>query len=241
MPDAPGERGPWPVGVRTALLPLGNGHAPVEIWYPAKRGTETGKNQEVYDYIKWLPPEAQAEVPSADKPVPVICNCYRELPIDTAHGPFPAVVYVHNLGAARIASIGIVSHWASRGFVVVALDHPKQHLQDLLAYASIGTCTASGVTEDLNRDRDVPAELAMLRAPTGDFAFLSGAIDAARMAVVGHSEGAAFAAKAGGQSGVRLIMQWNATFAVTTGGDLQGLAYVTGTEDGSVGGRYTAA
>jgi hypothetical protein len=236
----PAVRGPWPVGARSVRLPLGTGSAMAEIWYPAKLGSEVAKDKHVYDYIAWLPPEAQEDVPAADRPVPVICDCYRDLPIATSHGPFPAVVFAHNLGTAGVSSIGIVAHWASRGFIVLALDHPKIHLQDVLAYASIGWCTASGVTEDVDRTRDVPAELAMLRAPSGDFAFLEGAVDATRIAVVGHGEGATFAAKAAGESGVRLIMQWNASLAVAAGGDLRGLAYVTGSLDGTTGGRYTA-
>jgi hypothetical protein len=240
VPADPAVRGPWPVGARGVRLPLGTGSAAAEIWYPAKLGSEVGKDPYVYDYIAWLPPEAQEDVPAADRPVPVVCDCYRDLPIATSHGPFPAVVFVHNLGTAGVSSIGIVSHWASRGFIVVALDHPKIHLQDVLAYASIGWCTASGVTEDTERTRDVPAELAMLRAPSGDFAFLEGAVDVTRMAVVGHGEGATFAAKAAGESGVRLIMQWNASIAVAAGGDLRGLAYITGSLDGTTGGRYAS-
>ena len=240
VPADPGTRGPWPVGVRTVEVSLGAGSAPAEIWYPAKLGSEAGHDAFVYDYIRWLPPEAQEDVPAADKPVPVACDCYRDLPVATSHGPFPAVVYVHNLGAAGVSSIGIVTHWASRGFIVVALDHPKIHLQDVLAYASIGWCTASGVTEDANRSRDVQAELALLRAPTGDFAFLEGAVDATRMAVVGHGEGATFAVKAAGESGVRLIMQLNASLAVTPAGDLRALAFITGSQDGTSGGRPSA-
>lgn len=240
VPADPGTRGPWPVGVRTAKVMLGSGSAPAEIWYPAKLGSAGGQAQFVYDYVKWLPPEAQEEVPAEDRPVPVVCDCYRDLPIATSHGPFPAVVFAHNLGAAGVSSIGLMTHWASRGFIVVALDHPKIHLQDVLAYASIGWCTASGATEDANRTRDIPAELALLRAPSGDFAFLEGAVDATRMAVVGHGEGATFAVKAAGESGVRLIMQWNASLAVTASGDLRALAFITGSQDGTTGGRPTA-
>lgn len=240
VPDDPGARGPWPVGVRTATVSLAGKAAPVEIWYPATIGSEVGKSQEVYDFVQWLPPEAQEDVPSADKPVPVTCNCYRDLPIDAAHGPYPAVVFVHNIGAFRVASAGIMAHWASRGFIVVALDHPLLILQDVLAYASLGWCTSSGITEDTMRKRDVAAELAALRAPADSFAFLSGAVDTTRMAVVGHSEGAPYAVGASGEEGVRFVMLWNSNLTVAATGDLQGVAYVTGAEDTSTTGRPSA-
>ena len=66
-------------------MTIGTGQAPVEVWYPAKIGSAEGKAREVYDFIKWLPPEAQEEVPANEKPVPVLCNCYRDLPIDNEH------------------------------------------------------------------------------------------------------------------------------------------------------------
>jgi predicted dienelactone hydrolase len=242
--DDPGTRGPWPVGVRTSLIPITSVNVPAEIWYPAKRGTEAGKTEEVYDFIKWLPPEAQADVAAVDKPVPVICHdCYRDLPIDEANGPFPVVVFVHNFGVFRTGSANLMAHWASRGFVVVALDHARLHLQDILAYTSLfGTCTpAGGLVEDTTLKRDVAALLDMLRAPKDDFAFLSGALDTTKMAVAGHGDGADYAARASGQAGVRLILQLNHSVDVAVAGDVTSVAYITGGNDGTSYGRTSAA
>lgn len=227
----PGEAGPWPVGVQTLSVTLATGQTPVEVWYPAKLGSEAGKFQEIYDFIEWLPPEAQEEVPAAEKPVPVLCNCYRDLPIDSEHGPYPVVIFAHNVGAFRVSSVGIMAHWASRGFIVLALDHPRLHLQDVLAYASYGACTGSGLTDDAERTRDIGALLAAVRNPTGGFAFLSGVADATNIAVAGHSDGAAYAAAASGQAGVRLIMIWNYNTTVPQRGDLEAVAYFASGSD----------
>lgn len=238
LPDDPGTRGPWPVGVRTAMLPLGGGQVPVEIWYPAEPGSEDGQNKYVFDFIKALPPEAQEDVPSSDKPVPVYCDCYRDLPIDAAHGPYPVSIFVHNIGAFRTESAGLMEHWASRGFVVAAIDHPYLILQDVLAVASLGACSSSGVTEDTSRQRDIGALLGVLRAPTAGFSFLDGAVDASQVAVSGHSDGARYAASASGLEGVRLVMLWNNAVTVTRHGDLEAIAYFAGGEDRSSGGAY---
>jgi hypothetical protein len=238
IPEDPGGRGPWPVGVRTVMLPLGGGQVPVEIWYPATPGSEDGHDKHVFDFIKWLPPEAQEDVPSGDKPVPVYCDCYRDLPIDAAHGPYPVSIFVHNIGAFRTESAGIMEHWASRGFIVAALDHPKLTLQDALAFTSLGACTGSGVTEDTTRKRDVSALLGVLREPSAGFSFLDGAVDAAHVAVSGHSDGARYAADTSGEPGVRLIMLWNNAVTVTKQGDLEAIAYFAGGEDRSSGGAY---
>ena len=230
-PGRPGRGGPWPVGVQTLTVTLGTGQAPVEVWYPAKIGSAEGKPREVYDFIKWLPPEAQDEAPANEKPVPVLCNCYRDLPIDSEHGPYPAVIFAHNLGAFRVSSVGIMAHWASRGFIVLALDHPRLHLQDTLAYASYGACTGSGLTDDTEHTRDIGAVLDAIRNPTGGYGFLSGVVDATNIAVAGHSDGAAYAAAASGQAGVRLIMIWNLNTAVPQRGDLEAVAYFANAQD----------
>jgi hypothetical protein len=228
--------------VRTAIMEIGGGRAPAEIWYPAERGSEVGKSDEVYDFLKWLPPDAQEEVPAVEKPVPVICHgCYRDLPIDAAYGPYPIALYVHNVGAFRTAAVNMMAHWASRGFVVVALDYPRLHLQDVLAYATLGSCTPSGITEDTTRKREITGLLEILRAPAGDFAFLTGVADATKVAVVGHGDGSDYAARASGQAGVRLIVQINNSFDVRPAGDLAGVAYITGLSDASSVGRPSAA
>jgi hypothetical protein len=234
IPSDPGQRGPWPVGVRTVMLDLGTGqHIPADVWYPAQIGSEVGETKVDYDFIDWLPPEAKAQLPSGEIPVAVPCNCYRDLPIDGDHGPYPISIAVHHTGAFRAASLSLMSHWASRGFVVVAADHPKLVLADVLADASNGTCSGSGISADTSHTRDVPALLRALRQPQGDFAFLAGRLDASRIAISGNGDGGPYAAAASGEAGVRLIMQWDSPTAVQKQGDLDAVVFVSGVNDAS--------
>lgn len=232
IPSDPGARGPWPVGVRTVMLDLGTGqHVPVDVWYPARIGSDSGQTEINYDFIDWLPPEAQAQLPSGEIPVAVPCHCFRDLPIDSDHGPYPISVAVHHTGAFRAASLSLMSHWASRGFVVVAADHPKLVLADVLADFSDSSCSGTGISADSKHTRDVPALLEALRNPTGDFAFLADRLDVTRIAVSGNGDGGDYSAAASGEAGVRLIMQWDTPTAVAKHGDLAAVVFITGVND----------
>ena len=117
--------GPWPVGVRTAKV----GNLTVEIWYPAQVGSDAGKPTERYDIRLQLPASEAAKIPDADNPWQD-CDCVRDLPLDDAHGPYPVVLFVHGTASFRHQSLHQMTHWASRGFVVVAADHPGLKLGD---------------------------------------------------------------------------------------------------------------
>src|SRR6185312_10592148 len=100
VPKDPGEKGPWPVGVRTLDLDLGNGlKTPVEVWYPAKPGSESEATKVSYDLTAWLPPEHG--IPAEAPKVHIDCDCYRELAPDLEHGPYPVVVIVHGQASFR--------------------------------------------------------------------------------------------------------------------------------------------
>jgi predicted dienelactone hydrolase len=196
-PSDPDRPGPWPVGARTvAVGRLGK----VEVWYPAVRGSEGTLAKARYDIRPALNPLQRDLVPDADNPWQD-CDCYRDLPLDDAHGPYPAVVFVHGTASFRHQSLTQVTHWASRGFVVIAADHPGLLLGDILTMVCPDTPTGP---RDLAGD--VAALIAALGAPAGDLAFLAGHVDATRLAVAGHSAGAGAAAAASGQPGVRVVL-----------------------------------
>jgi hypothetical protein len=94
-----------------------------------------------------------------------------------------------------------MTHWASRGFVVVAMDHPGLFLGDLLSIACPDEPTGS---QDLSADVD--ALLNSLAAGTDGFAFLEPYVDVTRVGVVGHSAGGAAVADFGSKPGVRVIV-----------------------------------
>lgn len=195
-PSDPDERGPWPVGARTVTV----GRLQAEVWYPARRGSETGQPRARYDLRASLNASQRDVIPDADNPWQD-CDCHRDLPLDDAHGPYPAVVFVHGTAAFRHQSLTHVTQWASRGFVVIAADHPGLILGDVLTMVCPDTPTGA---RDLAGD--VAALVAALGAPAGDLAFLAGRVDAGRLALAGHSAGAAAAAASSGLPGVQVVL-----------------------------------
>lgn len=187
--------GPWPVGARAGLV----GDLAVEVWYPAKPGSEAGEAPLRYDIRTSLPAAEQAKVPDAANPWQD-CACWRDLPIDADHGPYPVVVFVHGTAGFRSQSLEFVTHWASRGFVVIAADHPGLWLHDLLG----SLCGVPSPAQDLQGDLD--ALVAAISAPSGDLEFLKSRVDPARLAMTGHSAGGYAVEQAGAVAQVVMPM-----------------------------------
>jgi predicted dienelactone hydrolase len=145
----------------------------------------------------------------------------HDLPLDATHGPYPVIVFVHGTASFRHQSLSIVTHWASRGFVVVAVDHPGLKLGDTLAQACGGSPPAQHISEDID------AEIAAVSAASGELAFLAGHVDMTRVAVAGHSAGANAAVAASTKPGVQVVIPMAGNQATTAGASL----YLGGTAD----------
>lgn len=235
-PSDPKARGPWPVGVKTAMV----GRLTVEVWYPAMPGSDTGKEKARYDIRAQLPASERSKISDTDNPWQD-CDCVRDLPIDGAHGPYPVVVFVHGTAAFRHQSLPIVTHWASRGFVVIAADHPGLKLGDFLGM--VCNQPASG-NQDLSGDID--AEIAAIGSPSGDLGFLAGHVDATRIAVAGHSAGANAAASAATKPNVRVVIPMAGNQAAPKSSTLASTLFLGGESDmivsyGSVKGAWTGS
>lgn len=221
VPADPAARGPWAVGARTVTV----GRLTAEVWYPAADGSADGAPAKVYDIREHLPASQRDRIPDGDNPWQR-CDCADGLPIDEAHGPYPAVVFVHGTASFRTQSLSTMTHWASRGFVVIAADHPGLQLSDTLAF--VCPDAASG---DRDLAGDVDALVSALRAPAGDLAFLAGHVAADRLALAGHSAGGSAVAGLSDRPGVRAVMPWSAGAAVTGGTDLEAALFVSGMSD----------
>jgi hypothetical protein len=178
IPDDPGEKGPWPVGAKTVTID----GLTTEIWYPAKPGSEQGRAKVDYDIRLQLPDSEQKKIPDSENPLQN-CDCYRDLPIDDEHGPYPTVIFVHGTASFRTQSMTQNVHWASRGFIVLSADHPRIRLKDLLA-SGFG-----GGGGGANQPGDVNKILTALQSPSGELAFLAGRFDLQRLGMSGHSAG----------------------------------------------------
>jgi Chlorophyllase len=213
-------RGPWAVGARTVEI----AGLPTEVLYPAQIGSESGKAKASYDIRDHLPDAEKAKIPDAENPLQA-CDCFRDLPIDAAHGAYPVVQFIHGTAAFRTQSLTQMVHWASRGFVVVSSDHPKIRLKDLL-----GNLAGSLGADQKGDARKV---LDALMAPSGDIAFLQGHIDLTRIAISGHSAGGGALAGFGSRAGVKVLMPL-ASGGVQAGSSLVSTLVMGGQDDGLV-------
>jgi dienelactone hydrolase len=196
LPEDPAQRGPYDVGARTIELP----RLRAEVWYPAAPGAAEGRALRIYDLREALAPSEAEKVSDAQNPWQP-CDCVEGIEPDREGGPFPVVVFVHGTASFRTQSLGLATVLASRGFVVVAADHPGLSLHDTLApfcgYPSTGSQALVN---------DISLLLATLSADDeGPLAFLSGRLAADRVALVGHSAGGNAVAQAAGLPGVRAV------------------------------------
>jgi predicted dienelactone hydrolase len=206
-------RGPWPVGARTVTV----AGLHTEVFYPAPMGSESGLEMKQYDPRGALPKSEAALVSDAVNTYQD-CDCYDDLPIDSAYGPYPIIIFVHGTASWETQSLTQMVHWASRGFVVVSARHPGLFLGDTLAL--ICPFDATGV-QDLGGD--ISAMLNEIRKPTADLAFLSGYIDADRMALTGHSAGGYAVTEEHDLEGVQVVIPMASSGAVSDSGNTASL------------------
>ncbi|MFT3694008.1 MAG: alpha/beta fold hydrolase [Kofleriaceae bacterium] len=183
---------PSPVGARTIKA----ANTTIEVWYPA---SEPGTTKATYDLRDSMPPDEAKKIPDADNAL-LTCDCYRDLPLDTKHGPYPTIVFLHGAASFRAQSASLATYWASRGFVVVAPDLPGVGLSAIL---SGETAMPSGTVLDV------------LDALQHDAAFTPFNLDG-KVALVGHSLGAILAATAATRPEVTVTITM-AGFPITGG------------------------
>jgi alpha-beta hydrolase superfamily lysophospholipase len=224
--------GPWPVGVKTVTI----GTLKVEIWYPAKLGSDKGGKPALYDIREWLPESEKAKVTDAKEGPPQGAGGFRDLPMDDTHGPYPVVIHLHGTAAFRAASGPQTVQWASRGFIVVAADHPGLFLGDQLAAVASVPCTKGTIPTDQKRDAD--AMIAALTNPTGELAFLAKSIDMTQLGIVGHSAGAAAAAGLSDRPNVKVVMPLADSAPVKASSTLKSVLILAGQSDTVI--KYSA-
>ncbi|MBL8626439.1 MAG: hypothetical protein JNK64_34300 [Myxococcales bacterium] len=190
--DAPRDRrGDRPVGARTVAL---NGLT-LEVWYPARPGSEVGVAPVQYDLRERMPPAEAAKIPDADNAW-LPCACARDLPVDDTLGPLPVIVFLHGAASFRAQSVTLTTHWASRGYVVVAPDLPGIGLYETLGGGSVEF--PLGVATEVVG--------AVVAAGPGDpLAFVRPQL-APRVALVGHSLGAMLMGTASEAPGVAAMV-----------------------------------
>ena len=139
-PDAPelAPYGPFPVGVRAAEFtdpdridvkattatgtpPRGPRTLPTEIWYPAAQGTAPGI---AYDTI----------LRDGETQIQLHGRASRDA--TPADGSFPLLIVSHGFPGNRYLLSHLAENMASKGYVVVAADHPESTYDDMGPFTS---------------------------------------------------------------------------------------------------------
>lgn len=212
-PDAPelAPRGRFSVGVRTLAvvnpdqLDIANHTAEqptprydrpltLEIWYPAQVPAGEQALTTYHDVLGLGPNNPQRP----NTPFTFRGRALRDAPPDTSTAPYPLVVVSHGYPGSRVLLTNLTENLASKGYVVVAIDHTDSTHGDAGNFA---------ITL-LNRPLDqlfVIRKMAELTAADG---FWQGWIDVDNSALIGYSMGGYGALNAAGasysQAGVEL-------------------------------------
>jgi predicted dienelactone hydrolase len=194
-PDAPAlaARGPLQVGVRTLVAehadqldvlhvsdaapnPRYTRKLTLEIWYPARLAAGQ-KEHTVYTDVLGSGPN---DPKRPNTPFQFNGRAARDaIPADGAR--YPLVIVSHGYPGSRLQMSYLTENLASKGYVVVAIDHPESTRADKAGFASTL----------LNRRLDdlfiLDTVAAWSRKGSGNF--LSGVVDADNTALVGYSMG----------------------------------------------------
>jgi predicted dienelactone hydrolase len=203
LPDAPelSARGAYKVGVQTmdfvnkeqpnvlkskdGIDPLYDRPLKVEIWYPAAVA-EGDKQSVMYDEVLGK---------SDDKKRPLIPFTFagratRDAKALNTEGSFPLVIVSHGYVGSRFLMTYLTENLASKGYIVVAIDHTDATFRDAGGFQSTL----------LNRAKDDIFILNQMAELNKNKSFLTGLIDANNTAIVGYSMGGYGALNVGGAS-----------------------------------------
>lgn len=179
-----------PVGVTTVQA----NDQTFEVWYPASDAT-TGATESP-DFDQFLPTAFTDAVGDVSFPT-WDSGAVRDAPLRVPESPYPVVVFSHGFGGMRLQSIDYTVHLASRGYVVVAADHPGRMMGDVLPCLfspPLDGCDLAGMMGEDPAVEDVSDLLDWLDAPGERFA---GALDTDLIGLSGHSAGAGTTITAG--------------------------------------------
>jgi len=174
--------GPYAVGVRNFTIPAENDidrDLIASLWYPALNPDNTA-GEMVYT-LNFEP---------GDFPLlKVIGHAIQDADIDTSGAPYPLVVHSHAHMSFSQELPYLVEHLASRGFVVIAVDHEDNWST---AFGPLDYQAMLRRPQEITRQIDYAESLS---APAGR---LPGMIDTEKVGVTGWSLGGTTALAAGG-------------------------------------------
>ncbi|MEU0504036.1 dienelactone hydrolase family protein [Nocardia sp. NPDC005998] len=177
----------------------------VQAWYPT----------EFTSARQWVYIDGLDRLPSRVTRIPgflmsnygrIDTHAFADVPISAERARWPVVLFSPGYGAPRAFYTGLVSDLASRGFVVLTIDHPYEVAVTELADGSVATPIENFPDNDADGERYMTGQLEVRR---GDLRFvvdqldrpeamgvLAGRLDTDHIAAIGHSFGGASAVAA---------------------------------------------
>ena len=193
LPDAPelAVRGDYSVGVQTIELThknqidilnygkdsdsLYNRPLKVEVWYPAEISDE-GEKFVLYE-------DVMGNANSPDRPIipfTFLGRASRDANPERSGGPYPLIIVSHGYTGSRLLFTYLTENLASKGYVVVSIDHTESTFKDAAGFNSTL----------LNRSLDVLFVLnEIARLSEKNSSFLLGIVNANLTALIGYSMG----------------------------------------------------
>lgn len=185
LPDAPvlAARGDYAVGVQTLQLVNPNQvdvinqtmydrPITVEVWYPAIIPDGEAEMTVYTDYL------GRADQNNLE-PFTFMGRALRDAQPDTTSAPYPLVIVSHGYPGSRYMMTYLTENLASKGYVVVAIDHTDSTFAD----------TASFFSTLYNRSLDQVFVLNEMARLAGESGFLNGLVNADNTAIIGYSMG----------------------------------------------------
>lgn len=195
-PDAPelAARGRYHVGVRGFTLtnpdqldvvnitatnpkPMYDRPLPVQVWYPAIRH---GREPELTTYHDTLGSGPASAASRPIIPFEFPGRALRDAKADASGGPYPLLIVSHGYPGSNVLLTNITENIASKGYVVVAINHTDSTHADATTFAS----TLRNRMLDDNFVLETMAGLGKSRR-----SFLKGMVDADKTAILGYSMG----------------------------------------------------
>ncbi|MGF6351688.1 alpha/beta hydrolase family protein [Variovorax sp. W2I14] len=234
VPELPAPGGPYAVGSQVFRWidpereepatddPHDHRNVVVQAWYPAEPGEGTRPGYidglgRLPSWVSLIPGLAMQRYDRIDT------HARTDAPVSAQRARWPVVLFSPGYGASRAFYSGLLADLASRGFVVLALDHPYEAPVVELADGRLATPIERFLPNDPDRTRYMSA-LQSVRAadlryvadqvgrPDAFGAGLSPRLDPQRIAAIGHSFGGASAVEAAmGDARIRAVANLDGT------------------------------
>lgn len=178
----------------------------IQIWYPAEAGTGIGRAP----YIEHLPTVLEGLRQSISMPPFLLSqlkyvqpHAMQDAEISRDQERYPVLLFSHGLSGFRNQNTFQVTELASRGYIVVGIDHAYDAaavvFPDRTAMLKLGNLSGFDAYEDKSRlwvedAKFVLDELERMSGPAAS-GFLSGRLDLGKIGMFGHSFGGATAAQ----------------------------------------------